>query len=105
MQVPGKGKRYMNKLSKDLKLNGLQYPLTLSVSKLTGRAYMHDGNHRISVMKDLGVEWVPVKVIYFFINDENSVRYQIIPAGNLDSYPEYPTPEDMGFVVKNLAEN
>ena len=46
-----------------------------------------------------------MKVIYFFLNDENSVRYQIIPAGNLDSYPEYPTPEDMEFDVKNLAEN
>ena len=106
MKVSGKGKRYMNRLGKDLKENGLKYPLTLTVSKLTGRAYLHDGNHRISVLKDLNVKWVPLKVIYFFNNDDHDPHYKIIPAGHLERYPDYPTPKDNGLLLqKNLHLN
>ena len=52
MKVPGKGKRYLNNLGQ-IKKQGLKRPIVLVVSKLTGRAYIHAGNHRMAVKKIL----------------------------------------------------
>ena len=45
-KLSGKGKKYLQKLKKNIKQNGLQSPLQLAVSKKTGRAYIFEGNHR-----------------------------------------------------------
>ena len=65
MKVPGKGKRYLNNLGQQIKKQGLKWPIVLAVSKLTGRAYIHDGNHHMAVLKSKNVEWVPVKKFTF----------------------------------------
>ena len=104
MKVPGKGKRYLNNLGQQIKKEGLKRPIVLAVSKLTGRAYIHDGNHRMAVLKKENVEWVPVKISYFFINDDNDKRFQHIPGAVDNTWPEYPTAELMGFDVRNLAQ-
>ena len=43
MKVRGKGKRYLNNLWQQIKKQGLKRRIVLAVSKLTGRAYVHDG--------------------------------------------------------------
>ena len=87
MKVPGKGKRYLNNLGQQIKKEGLKRPIVLAVSKLTGGAYIHNGNH----LKKENVEWVPVKISYFFINDDNDKRFQHIPGTIDNTWPEYPT--------------
>jgi hypothetical protein len=81
---------------------GLKYPIKLSVSRESGRAYVHDGNHRMSVLKDLDIEWVPVSISYFFINRDHE-RYPLIPAGRLAKYLEYPNAREMGLETKDIS--
>ena len=100
-RVPGKGRDYLKELKVNIQENGLKVPIHLSVSRKTGRAYVHDGNHRMSVLEDLKVEWVPVKISYVFIHKDDDKKFNFIPAA-LSSYPDYPTPSDMGFETKDL---
>ena len=71
--LPGKGKKYLNQLWSDIKRNGLQNSLSLSVSRKTGRTVLFDINHRLTLFRNKKVEWVPLKVSYFFIEDEDDV--------------------------------
>ena len=61
-KLSGKGKKYLQKLKKNIKQNGLQSPLQLAVSKKTGRAYIFEGNHRMICLEELKCEldWFPV---------------------------------------------
>ena len=61
-KLSGKGKKYLQKLKKNIKQNGLQSPLQLAVSKETGRAYIFEGNHRMICLEELKCEldWFPV---------------------------------------------
>ena len=91
---------YLKELSKNLKRNGLIQPLQLCVSKLTGRAYLYEGNHRMAVFRQEKVEWIPVLVHYLFQNDDNDERYHTVPIGfpsNQNQWPSEPTPEMLGL--------
>ena len=99
--LPGKGKKYLNKLWSDITQNGLQNPLSLSVSRKTGRAVLFDGNHRLTLFRNKEVVWVPLKVSYFFIEDDYSESFTFVPNVYAeDEWPSYPTPENIGFLIK-----
>ena len=68
MKVPGKGKRYLNNLGQQIKKQGLKQPIVLVVSKLTGRAYIHAGNHRMAVKKILTFLSVTIMIKDFNIS-------------------------------------
>ena len=74
-KVEGKGTRYLQDLKKSILKDGLLDPVILAVSKVSGRAYLFEGNHRMVVMKELKAEWVPVKVNYLFFNQDDDTRY------------------------------
>ena len=97
----GKGKKYLNQLWSDIKRNGLQNSLSLSVSRETGRAVLFDGNHRLPLFRNKKVEWVPLKVSYFFIEDEDNESFRFVPKMyDEDEWPVNPTPENIGFQIK-----
>ena len=100
-QLPGKGKVYKEKLWSDIKKNGLENPLSLSVSQKTGRAVLFDGNHRLTIFRNKKVEWVPLKVSYFFIENDYDESFNLIPRLYEENcWPSKPTPENMGFTVE-----
>ena len=78
-RLPGKRKKYMTQLWCDLIKNGLKYPLSLSISKKTGRAVIFDGNHRLTILRNKNVKWVPLKVSYFFIEDDYNDSFPLVP--------------------------
>ena len=57
---PGKRKNYLKRLTDTLLSEGLYYPVTLAVSKKTGKAYVYEGNHRHAALINTGTKWVPV---------------------------------------------
>ena len=63
---------------------------------------MYEGNHRLAVMRNEGVQWVPLKVQYYFLNDDQDQRFRYIRLSMHDDWPEEPTPEKMGFITKPL---
>ena len=98
--LPGKGKEYLAELWSDIQRNGLQNPLSLSVSRKTGRAVLFDGNHRLTLFRNKNVQWVPLKVSYFFIEDDDDKSFKFVPkVYDEDKWPENPTPENMGFLI------
>lgn len=100
-KLSGKGKKYMTQLWCDLLKNGLKYPLSLSVSKKTGRAVIFDGNHRLTLLRNKKVKWVPLEVLYFFIEDDYDESFPIVPhTYGEDEWPSHPTPEKVGFMIK-----
>ena len=99
--LPGKGKEYMKDLWCDIERNGLQNPLSLSVSKATGRAVIFDGNHRLTLFRNKNVEWVPLNVSYFFIEDDFDKSFSLVPwIYGEDNWPEKPTPANIGFTIR-----
>ena len=47
------------------------------------------------------VEWVPLKVSYFFIEDEDDESFRFVPKMyDEDEWPVNPTPENIGFQIK-----
>lgn len=103
-KVPGKGKTYLAKLKREITRDGLKYPITLAVNKNNGKAYIYEGNHRLTIFKDKNVEWVPVKVNYLFYHQDDDPRFRYIPGTiwNFQDWPKNPTPADMGFKVRKL---
>jgi len=74
------GLKFLERLEKQIKVEGLKEPLILAVSKLTQRAYLTEGNHRMVCLENLGVHWVPLRITTMFFNDDNSPEYPYIPA-------------------------
>ena len=88
----------MNQLWSDIKRNGLQNSLSLSVSRKTGRALLFDGNHRFTLFRNKKVEWVPLKVSYFFIEDDDDESFRFVPK-------VYDDDESFRFVPKVYDED
>lgn len=60
----------IDKLADDLRENGIKEPLILGVNKLTKRALLTDGNHRLVAAKKAGMELVPVVIEPVFTPDK-----------------------------------
>ena len=101
---PSRPKNYISQLKKRLVNDGLAQPLILSVSKLTERAYIYEGNHRLGILLMENIEWIPINIHYYFLNDDNDERFRYIPQSMHGKWPEQPTPELLGFNVKYLAD-
>lgn len=53
-------KKYLDELTKEIKVNGITYPITLEI--YDGKGLIVEGNHRIAVAKRLGIKYIPVRV-------------------------------------------
>ena len=51
-------------LLSDIKENGLKYPVTVFV-KYRSKPVIHEGNHRIQALKQLGYKYIPCEIKYF----------------------------------------
>lgn len=56
------GNDYIEKLTTDIKQNGIDIPIILQVD--SGKALITEGNHRLCIAIKLGFETIPVQVIY-----------------------------------------
>ena len=87
----------MNQLWSEIKRSRLQNSLSLSVSGKTGQVVLFDGNHRLTLFRNKKVEWVPLKVSYFFIeDDDDEVRF--VPK--VYDEASQSNPENIGFQIK-----
>ena len=80
-RLPGRPATYLSDLEKRIEKDCLKQPIILAVSKITERACVYEGNHRMAVLLNEDVPWVPLKVNYFFLNDDHDK--------NLSSYFVY----------------
>ena len=92
----------MENLKNEIIKNGLEMPLILAVSKITERAYLFEGNHRMIVLEELKVPWVPLKINYLFYNADTDSKYPKIPQPLHGNFPSKPSPADVGFEVRSL---
>ena len=58
---------------------------------------VHDGNHRLTAAAELGMKWIPVKIIALSLG---LGRYKYVP-GIPTEWPLFPCPCDFGFSSKN----
>ena len=104
-RLPRKREKDMTQLWCDLIKNGLKYQLSLSISKKTGRAVIFDGNHRLTILRNKNVKWVPLKVSYFFIEDDYNEFFPLVPRTYAeDEWPSQTTPEKIGFIIKKVKQ-
>jgi len=50
-------------LKYDIQENGLRHPIILMYNQPTRTVYVGEGNHRLTVVKSLGIELVPARVV------------------------------------------
>ena len=77
-RVPDRLAIYLTDLGKHIEKEGLKQPIILAVSKIKDRAYVYEGNHRMAVLLNEDVPWVPLKINYFFLqndHDSNLISY------------------------------
>ena len=91
---------YLTYLEKCIEKEGLKQPIILAVSKITERAYVYEGNHRMAVLLNEDVPWVPLKVNYFFLNDDHDKKFNFIPRLVNGNWPANPKPSDLGFETR-----
>ena len=48
--LPDRSKRYIKDLGNDIKRNGLKNPIILAIGIKTERAYIYEGNHRMTAL-------------------------------------------------------
>ena len=65
-RLPDRPATYLTDLGKRIEKEGLKQPIILAVRKITERAYVYEVNHRMAVLLNEDVPWVPLKVNYFF---------------------------------------
>ena len=70
---------YLTDLGKRIEKEGLKQQIILAVSKITDRAYAYEGNHQMAVLLNEDVPSVPLKVNYFFLNDDYDQKFNFIP--------------------------
>ena len=85
---------YLATLSKDIQVNGVKQCLQITVTTKTQRAYLYEGNHRLQALKDVGIEYAPVKVIHFFLRDDADESLKFVP-NKVQSFPDNPLPSDL----------
>ena len=98
---------YLNALSKQIVKDGLLSPIWMCVNKISGRAYIQDGNHRIAACKRLKVEWVPIYMTYkgcMYVNGKE-FRFPKLPKLFVDGeWPENPAPAHFGFTTREFGQ-
>ena len=78
-KLPDRPTTYLTDVGKCVEKEGLNQPTIPAVSKITERAYVYEGNHRMAVLLNENVSWVPLKVNYFFLNDDHDKKFNFIP--------------------------
>ena len=99
-RLPDRPATYLTDLGKRIEKEGLKQPIILAVSKITERAYVYEGNHRMAVLLNEDVPWVPLKVNYFFLNDDHDKKFNFIPRLVNGNWPANPKPSDLGFETR-----
>ena len=80
---PAKSKDYLQKLTRKLVDEGLHYPIMLAVSKVSGKSYVYEGNHRLAALLNTGAKWVLVFVTYYFLRDTHDPFLNYIPLHDI----------------------
>ena len=93
-------KTLLKDLGNDIKQNGLRNPIILAISKKTERAYIYEGNHRMAALLDNNVDWVPLMVNYFFLNNDDDTRFCLVPRTANGNWPSNPKPSNFGFETR-----
>ena len=100
--LPDRSKRYIKDLENDIKQNDLKNPVVLAISKKTERAYIYEGNHRMAALLDNNIDWVPLMVNYFFLNDDDDTHFCFVPRTVNGNWPSNPNPSNFGFETKSI---
>ena len=93
---------YLTDLEKCIEKESLKQPIIVAVSKITERAYIYEGNHRMAVVLNEDVPWVPLKVNYFFLHDDDDQKFNFIPRLVNGNWPANPKPSDLGFETRSV---
>jgi len=73
------GDEYIEELTNDIKENGIKSPITLQID--AGKGLIVEGNHRLCIAIRLGIETIPVKVLYRSFGSINKHRAKPIKYG------------------------
>ena len=74
-------------------------PVVMRVNKISGRALIHDGNHRIAALKRLNIKWTPLCIQYdTFLPDGYEIFFPVVPKiYESGDWPINPRANDLGF--------
>ena len=100
--LPDRSKRYIKDLGNDIKQNGLKNPVVLAISKKTERAYICEGNHRMVALLDDNVDWVPLMVNYFLLNNDYDTCFCFAPGKVNGNWPSNIKPSNFGFETRPI---
>lgn len=89
---------HLDQLKQEIKQSKkIVQPLILAVDMNTREGNLHDGNHRLTIANELGMKWVPLRVIKFN-NHRDDVYPKLFYCPR--EWPTYACPCDFGFTTK-----
>ena len=91
-RLPDRPAKYLTDLRKRIE--------KVTVSKITERAYVYEGNHRMAVSLIKDAPWVPLKINYFFLNGDQDKKFRFMPRLVNRNWPANPKPSDLGFETR-----
>jgi hypothetical protein len=90
-----KGDAYIEKLTNDIKQNGVKYPIILQIDD-ENKGLIIEGNHRLCISIKLGLKTIPVKIIYDNFGSDSSIKHKAKPIRN--NIPK-------GYLIKSNKPN
>ena len=74
--------------------------MILAISKKTEQVYIY--MREIILLWDNNVDWVPLMVDYFFLNDDDNTRLCMVPQTVYGIWLSKPKPSNFGFEIKTI---
>jgi hypothetical protein len=62
-RTPERDKEKLDRLREEIEREGIKVPLELRVNKV-GKAFFKEGNHRLAIAQELGIQEIPVVVVF-----------------------------------------
>lgn len=85
------------KLKQDIETNGIREPLLIELNPFEGYALLTEGNHRLGIAREIGLETVPVRVMRSpRLSDINTI------APKLDMIEIRVKPDRYGYVPGHM---
>ena len=84
--------------------NGFQEPIIISCDLTTGKAYITEGNHRLWVVSQEGIPFIPCRVVPHWLPPNGSYKKLEIDFSTL-KFGETILPEQLGLTVAQIGFN
>lgn len=99
----GRSRQGYERLKKEIEKHGIKVPIELVVNKV-GKAFIGEGNHRLAIAREIGLQEIPVTVVFKDIPARGRAQKLPKPPPEGLENLQHISPEDVGLSARAIEE-